>query len=69
MEQFTLNAGEPRRSRRSPLKASQFGSADTVEVQIAVDKTYVPATLNAGTNKDPRELGVRVFHAFVQPAS
>jgi hypothetical protein len=68
VEQFTLNAGD-RTLKKIPLKASQFGSADTVEVQIAVDKTYVPATLNAGVNKDPRELGVRVFHAFVQPAS
>jgi hypothetical protein len=68
VEQFALNAGD-RTLKKIPLKASQFGSADTVEVQIAVDKTYVPATLNAGTNKDPRELGVRVFHAFVQPAS
>jgi hypothetical protein len=68
VEQFPLNAGD-RTLKKIPLKASQFGSADTVEVQIAVDKTYVPATLNAGTNKDPRELGVRVFHAFVQPAS
>jgi len=68
VEQFTLAAGA-HELKKIPLKASQFGSTDTVEVQIAVDKTYVPATLNAGVNKDPRELGVRVFHAFVQPAS
>jgi hypothetical protein len=68
VDQFTLNAGD-HTLKKIPLKADQFGAADTVEVQIAVDKTYVPATLNAGTNKDPRELGVRVFHAFVQPAS
>ena len=41
---------------------------DTAEVQISVDKTYVPAMLNVANNKDPRELGVRVFHAFIQPA-
>jgi hypothetical protein len=29
-----------------------------------VDKTFVPSAINA-SNKDPRELGVRVFHAFV----
>jgi len=68
LEQFTLAPGE-HTLKRIPLKAAQFGTADTVEVQIAVDKTYVPATLNVANNKDPRELGVRVFHAFVQPAS
>jgi hypothetical protein len=68
VDQFTLAAGD-RTLKKIPLKATQFGSGDTVEVQIAVDKTYVPATLNVGNNKDPRELGVRVFHAFVQPAS
>lgn len=68
VEQFTLAAGD-HTLKKIPLKAAQFGSADTVEVHIAVDKTYVPATLNVGNNKDPRELGVRVFHAFVQPAS
>jgi hypothetical protein len=66
--QFALAAGD-HTLKKIPLKAAQFGSADTVEVQIAVDKTYVPATLNVANNKDPRELGVRVFHAFVQPAS
>jgi hypothetical protein len=32
-----------------------------------VDKTFVPALMNTAS-KDPRELGVRVFHAFVLPA-
>ncbi len=30
-----------------------------------VDKTFVPALVTASNSKDPRELGVRVFHAFV----
>jgi hypothetical protein len=34
-------------------------------VQLDVDKTYVPALVTAANSKDPRELGIRVFHAFV----
>jgi hypothetical protein len=68
VKQFELPAAT-RTLEKIPVSAAQFGSGDTVEVQITVDKTYVPAMLNVANNKDPRELGVRVFHAFVQPAS
>jgi len=44
-----------------------LGTGDLIELQIEVDKTFVPALLAASMSKDPRELGVRVFHAFVQP--
>jgi hypothetical protein len=37
------------------------------EVRIQVDKTYVPALIPAIHSRDPRELGIRVFHAFVEP--
>jgi hypothetical protein len=37
------------------------------EVQITVDKTFVPVQVSGGASKDPRELGIRVFHAFIQP--
>ena len=50
-----------------PLKADQMGSGDLVEIRIDVDKTFVPALVAAAASRDPRELGVRVFHAFVQP--
>jgi len=36
-------------------------------VRIVVDKTYIPALVPGANSKDPRELGVRVFHAFVDP--
>jgi hypothetical protein len=40
-----------------------------VEVRLVANRTFVPA-LEAGTkSSDTRELGVRVFHAFVQPSS
>jgi hypothetical protein len=50
-----------------PISATQFGAPDMVELSILVDKTFVPALLPGSTNRDPRELGVRVFHAFVEP--
>ena len=50
-----------------PLSTAQLGSEDIAELRIGVDKTFVPALLPGSTNKDPRELGVRVFHAFIEP--
>jgi hypothetical protein len=52
--------------KKIPLKAVQFGTADMAELQIDVSKTFVPALALAST-RDPRELGVRVFHAFIEP--
>jgi hypothetical protein len=54
--------------RKFSIKADQLGAAEMAELQISVDKTFVPAVLTAGASNDPRELGVRVFHAFVEPA-
>jgi hypothetical protein len=54
--------------KRIPITAAQFGTNEMVEIEIAVDKTFVPATVSGGTSGDTRELGVRVFHAFVQAA-
>ena len=64
LETFTLNAGD-HPLKRIPLKAADLGADDMVELHVSVDKTYVPALLNVSNNKDPRELGVRIFHAFV----
>ena len=53
-----------RRLRRIPIPAGVLGTGDTAEIQIAVDRTFVPATqLTAGRNE--RESGVQVYHAFV----
>jgi hypothetical protein len=65
VDEFTLKPKAPE-LRKVPLKATQLGSADVAEIVIAVDKTYVPAVVNS-SSKDPRELGVRVFHAYVDP--
>jgi hypothetical protein len=53
--------------KRVPLTASQLGDADMVDLLISVDKSYIPALVPGANSKDPRELGVRVFHAFVDP--
>ena len=61
-------ASEDAPVRKFTLTAAQLGSADMVEVRLVANRTFVPA-LEAGTKSgDTRELGVRVFHAFVQPA-
>ncbi len=52
--------------RKIPISADQFGAADMVELRFVVDKTFVPALEPGGSTGDTRELGARVFHAFVQ---
>jgi hypothetical protein len=66
VDAFEITSTEPL-IRKIPLTAAQLGPADIVDLKIEVDKTFVPALLPASTNRDPRELGVRVFHAFVEP--
>jgi len=44
-----------------PLTAAQLGTADMVDVVFDVDQTFKPG----GT--DPRELGIRIFHLYIEP--
>jgi hypothetical protein len=55
--------------RKPMITAAQLGTADVVDLKISVDKSYIPAVVTSGKNRDPRELGVRVFHAYVAPIS
>ena len=66
VDSFTLAAGQ-RELRRIPLTTAQLGSGETTDVVLSVDKTFVPASVPQLKSLDPRELGVRVFHAFVEP--
>lgn len=60
-----LSASEsPVRTYR--ITAAQLGQGDMVEMKFTADKTFVPALDAAMKSGDPRELGVRVFHAFIQ---
>ncbi|MFO7694150.1 MAG: hypothetical protein R6V57_13765 [Vicinamibacterales bacterium] len=52
--------------RKIAIKAAQFGPDEVVLLRIAVDRTFVPALASPGS-RDSRELGIRVFHAFVEP--
>jgi len=56
-----------RELRKVNLTAAQMGTGETVEVSVAVDKTFVPATVTQLKSTDSRELGIRVFRAYVQP--
>lgn len=53
--------------RKIPLGAAQLGDADMVEISLVANRTFVPALDPTAKSRDTRELGVRVFHAFVQP--
>jgi len=53
--------------KKIPLPADRLGTGENDEIQISVDKSYVPALVPAANSRDPRELGVRVFHAFIDP--
>jgi hypothetical protein len=66
LDQFALPPGM-RELRRFNVSAEQLGNADTVELVVAVDKTFVPASVAALRSNDVRELGVRVFRAYIEP--
>ncbi|MDQ3488086.1 MAG: hypothetical protein M3468_10185 [Acidobacteriota bacterium] len=44
-----------------PITAAQFGADNMSEITIEVDRTF------SGSGNDTRELGIRIFHAFVEP--
>ena len=49
-----------------PISATQLGTADMVEIKFTADKTFVPALESSMKSGDPRELGARFFHVFIQ---
>jgi hypothetical protein len=53
--------------RKINVTAAQMGDADLVEVKLIANRTFVPALEPSAKSSDTRELGVRVFHAFVLP--
>jgi len=49
-----------------PVTAAQLGTGDMVEMKFTADKTFVPALEASMKSSDPRELGARFFHVFIQ---
>ena len=49
-----------------PITAAQLGTGDMVEMKFTADKTFVPALESSMKSGDPRELGARFFHVFIQ---
>ena len=47
--------------RTFPVSAEQLGPGDMAEITIEVDRTFKPG------GSDTRELGIRVYHAFIEP--
>jgi hypothetical protein len=66
LDSFTLMPGD-HVVRRIDVPAAAMGNTDNVELTLSVDPTFTPAYLPKATNKDVRTLGVRVFHAYIQP--
>jgi hypothetical protein len=71
-QQVTLRAGDQvvatfaadsrdRTLLKLPVSAQQLGDSPMVDLVIAVDRAFQPE------GGDPRELGIRIFHLFVQP--
>ena len=52
--------------RKIPITGDQLGAAEMVELRFVADKTFVPALELGPGATDTRELGARVFHAFIQ---
>lgn len=58
----TFQAGSKNRTLTTiPITAAQFGSVDMAEIAVEVDRAFTPGGV------DTRELGIRVFHAFIEP--
>jgi len=58
----SFEASSPDRTLTTfPVSAAQFGADNMAEITIEVDRTF------SGSGNDTRELGIRIFHAFVEP--
>lgn len=66
LDTFTLGDREPV-LRKVSIPAAQLGTGDMVELKIDTGASFIPSQLPGAQSTDTRELGIRVFHAFVDP--
>lgn len=66
VDEFPLGADQ-QLLRKIKISPAELGDAEMAELRISVDKAIVPALTPEAGSKDPRELGIRVFHSFVDP--
>jgi hypothetical protein len=52
--------------RRIPLRADLLGTSEMAELRLVVEPSFIPADIGAG--QDTRELGIRIYHLFVDPS-
>ena len=64
IDDFPIGVNE-RVLRRVAMTPAQLGDAEMAELLIRVDKSWIPAQVPEAKSGDKRELGIRVFHAFV----
>jgi hypothetical protein len=64
IDTFAANSSD-KTLRRIPISAAQLGTNEMAEIRLDVDRTFVPAKLPGG-GRDSRELGIRVYHAFIE---
>ena len=67
-EVYQIRLDSPEREfHEIPLTVRQFGDGDAVTLDLHIDQTFVPAAVSGAASSDPRNLGVRVFYAFLEP--
>jgi hypothetical protein len=62
----TFRIGRSPDLRRIPITVDQLGPNDQVELKLSVDRTFVPSVIAAGSQADKRDLGLCVYHAYVE---
>jgi hypothetical protein len=67
LDDFTIMPSADLVLRKIPVTAADWGAGETVDMQLSVDKPFVPSDISPKLN-DPRELGIRVFRAVVVPS-
>lgn len=65
LDKFTVDSPLPV-VRKTRIGQAAFGEQDKVELTIDVSESFVPAERSDGS-RDMRELGIRVYHAYLRP--